>query len=197
MFVGYREEVTRIIAGKAGSLRLEVPQGPTRPTSERVREAMFSTIEHLVDLDAASVLDLYAGSGALGLEAASRGATRVVFVDSSKKVETVLKTNVARLQRALGGDVSFQVAAVPALTYCHKIPPGESFDLVVLDPPYDVSADDVVDCLQALHHTLHDDSLVVVERSKKSTEPAWPHTYERVNHKTYGDTAVFYVRPRR
>lgn len=158
---------------------------------------MFSAIDHLVDINGANVLDLYAGSGALGLEAASRGATHVVLVDSSKKAGTVLSTNVGRLQRALGSDVVFQVITLPALTYCQKIPAGESFDLVLMDPPYDVSADDVVGCLQALHHTLHEDSLVVVERAKKSNEPAWPDTYERVNHKTYGDTAVFYLRLRR
>jgi 16S rRNA (guanine966-N2)-methyltransferase len=188
--------VTRIIAGKAGSLRLEVPQGPTRPTSERVREAMFSAIDHLLDLDGARVLDLYAGSGALGCEAASRGATHVVFVDSSKKVERVLTTNVARVQESLGVGHAFQVVTSQAVAYCQKRS-GESFDLVVMDPPYDVPSDEIIDCLQALHPHLHDESLVVVERAKRSTEPAWPDTYEVINQKTYGDTAVFFLRHRR
>lgn len=189
--------MTRIIAGKAGSLRLAVPQGSTRPTSERVREAMFSAIEHLVDLTGAHVLDLYAGSGALGLEAASRGATRVVFVDSAKSVERVLRANISRIQQTLGDDNTFQVVTSPALSYCQKILPGESFDLVMLDAPYNVSSDDIIDCLQALEPALGEDSLVVVERAKKSTEPKWPHSFEVTNHRTYGDTAVFYLALRR
>jgi 16S rRNA (guanine966-N2)-methyltransferase len=189
--------VTRIIAGKAGSLRLDVPQGPTRPTSERVREAIFSAIDHLVDLGGAQVLDLYAGSGALGLEAASRGATRVVLVDSSKTVERALTANIARIQQSLGDSHTFQVVTSPALAYCQKIPSGESFDLVLLDPPYDTSPESIVECLLALQPALTSDSLVVVERAKKSPEPEWPQSFDVIKHKTYGDTAVFYLVTRR
>jgi len=189
--------VTRIIAGKAGSLRLEVPQGPTRPTSERVREAMFSAIEHLVDLRGAHVLDLYAGSGALGLEAASRGASRVVLVDSSKKVERVLTTNVSRLQQSLGKGHTFQVVTSPAVAYCQKVPPSESFSLVMIDPPYDTPGEDIADCLRALEPALTDDSLIVVERAKRDPEPQWPGGCEVIKHKTYGDTAVFFLAYRR
>jgi 16S rRNA (guanine966-N2)-methyltransferase len=158
---------------------------------------MFSAIDHLLDLDGADVLDLYAGSGALGLEAASRGATRVVFVDSSKTVERVLTTNIARIQQSLGDGHTFHVVTSQALSYCQKISPGESFDLVLLDPPYDVSPDDIISCLQALEPALGPDSLVVVERAKKSPEPTWPGSFEVINHKTYGDTAVFYLTLRR
>jgi 16S rRNA (guanine966-N2)-methyltransferase len=189
--------VTRIIAGKAGSLKLDVPQGPTRPTSERVREAMFSSIEHLVDLDGARVLDLYAGSGALGLEAASRGATDVVFVDSSKKVERVLTKNINRLQASLTAGHTFQVVTSEATAYCERIPPGELFDLVMMDPPYEVSPMDITHCLQALKNNLVDDGLIIVERSKKSPEPQWPQQFQVVKQKTYGDTALFYLTQRR
>lgn len=189
--------MTRIIAGKAGSLRLEVPQGPTRPTSERVREAMFSAIEHLRNLNGARVLDLYAGSGALGLEAASRGATQVVFVDSSTPVARVLKANISRIQQSLGDGPTFQVVTSQAVAYCQKISTGESFDLVVLDPPYDVSPDDITSCLRGLEPALGEDSLIVVERAKKSPEPTWPESFEVIKHKTYGDTAVFYLERRR
>lgn len=189
--------MTRIIAGKAGSQRLDVPQGSTRPTSERVREAMFSAVDHLVDLRGAQVLDLYAGSGALGLEAASRGASRVVLVDSSKKVERVLTTNVARIRESLGEAHTFQVVASPAVAYCQKIPPGESFDLVMMDPPYDTPPEDITDCLRALEPALTHDSLVVVERAKRDPEPQWPGGFEVVKHKTYGDTAVFFLAYRR
>jgi 16S rRNA (guanine966-N2)-methyltransferase len=189
--------VTRIIAGKAGSLNLEVPQGPTRPTSERVREAMFSAIDHLIDLPGAHVLDLYAGSGALGLEAASRGATRVVFVDSSKKAARVLATNISRIRQSLGDGHTFQVMTSPAMTFCQNLHASESFDLVLLDPPYDHSAEDITDCLLALRPALADGSLVIVERAKKSVAPQWPGFLEVIRHKTYGDTAVFFLAHRR
>lgn len=142
-------------------------------------------------------MDLYAGSGALGLEAASRGATRVVFVDSAAAAERTLKTNIARIQQSLGDNYTFQVVTSQALAFCQKISPGESFDLVVLDPPYDVSSDEITGCLQALEATLTDDSLVVVERAKKSPEPTWPEAFEVIKLKTYGDTAVFYLSLRR
>ena len=158
---------------------------------------MFSSISHLVDLSGARVLDLYAGSGALGLEAASRGARHVVFVDSSKKVERLLKTNVARVTQALGDGHTFQVVTSPAAQYCQRIPPGESFDLVVIDPPYDAPADDITHCLQGLEAALTPDSLVVVERAKRDPAPQWPQPFEVIKHKTYGDTAVFYVVVRR
>lgn len=189
--------MTRIIAGKAGSLRLDVPQGPTRPTSERVREAMFSAIEHLIDLTGAHVLDLYAGSGALGLEAASRGASRVIFVDSAPPAQRSLNTNIGQIQQALGNAGSFHVVKSQALPYCQKVTPGELLDLVLADPPYDVPSEDVTNCLQALEPSLADDSLIVVERAKKSPEPQWPASFEVIKHKTYGDTAVFYLSPRR
>jgi 16S rRNA (guanine966-N2)-methyltransferase len=158
---------------------------------------MFSAIEHLVDLDGSRVLDLYAGSGALGLEAASRGANRVTFVDSSQKVERVLTTNVARIQQSLGEGYSFQVVIAAALTFCRSTPPGEPFDLVLMDPPYEVPAEEIVDCVTALESVLTGDSLVVVERAKKTPEPQWPAFLEVVKHKTYGDTAVFFLTHRR
>jgi 16S rRNA (guanine966-N2)-methyltransferase len=158
---------------------------------------MFSAIEHLVDLRGAQVLDLYAGSGALGLEAASRGASRVVLVDSSKKVERVLTTNVARIRESLGDGRTFQVVTSPAVAYCQKIPPGESFNLVVMDPPYDTPAGEITDCLQALEPALTHDSVVVVERAKRDPEPQWPGGCEVIKHKTYGDTAVFFLAYRR
>ncbi len=189
--------MTRIIAGQAGSLRLEVPQGPTRPTSERVREAMFSAIEHLVHLDGARVLDLYAGSGALGLEAASRGATHVTCVDSSKKVRPVLASNIAKIQRSLGEGHTFLAVTSPSVTYCENIPPGVFFDLVMMDPPYDVAPSEIIDCLEALGKNLSGDSLVVVERAKKSQELLWPESFQVIKEKTYGDTVVFLLTHRR
>jgi 16S rRNA (guanine966-N2)-methyltransferase len=158
---------------------------------------MFSAVEHLADLRGAHVLDLYAGSGALGLEAASRGASRVVFVDSSKKVERILKTNVARVQQSLGAGHTFHVVTSPAVSYCQKTTSGDLFDLVLMDPPYDVTAEEITDCLKALVGRLTANNLIVVERAKKSLEPDWPSLFEVIKHKTYGDTAVFFLTYRR
>jgi 16S rRNA (guanine966-N2)-methyltransferase len=189
--------VTRIIAGRAGSLRIEVPSGPTRPTSDRVREAMFSAIEHLLDLEGVRVLDLYAGSGALGLEAVSRGATSAVFVDSSKKAGPVLATNIGRIIAALGPGLTLDAVSQQALAYCLGLTPGDSFDLVVMDPPYDTSNEEVEQCLAALTEQVSPDALIVVERGKKTPEPAWPDAFDVQRTKTYGDTVVYYLSPRR
>lgn len=150
-----------------------------------------------MDLDGARVLDLYAGSGALGLEAASRGATRVVWVDSSTKALPVLRTNVARLEKALGSGLTADVFSQQALTYCRSLRAGEKFNLVMIDPPYDTGNDDVLDCLVALIDHLTPDAIVAVERGKKTPEPLWPDGYDVLKKKTYGDTAVFYFSPRR
>src|ERR671933_2420185 len=104
--------VTRIVAGAAGGRRLRVPRGATRPTSDRVREALFSRLEHEVDLDGARVLDLYAGSGALGLEAASRGAAAALLVDSAPAAAAACRANAADL--ALPG-VAVRAAPVAAV----------------------------------------------------------------------------------
>lgn len=158
---------------------------------------MFSTISHLIDLDGARVLDLYAGSGALGLEAASRGASRVVFVDSSKKATAVISTNIRRVTAALDPRPTLEALTMSASAYCRGLGGGESFDLAVLDPPYDTTNDDVVSCVASLSGSLTDNSVVVVERGKKAVEPVWPDIFSVIAHKTYGDTSVFYVRLRR
>jgi 16S rRNA (guanine966-N2)-methyltransferase len=196
-FVGYREGVTRIIAGRAGSLKLDVPRGPTRPTSDRVREAMFSTVDHLIDMAGARVLDLYAGSGALGLEACSRGADTLVFVESSPTALAVIRRNASAVTRAVGREVVVDVAGGSALTYCRGLALDQRFDLVLIDPPYDTPNDEVVGCVDALAGHLTAEAVVVVERGKKTAEPLWPEWIEKIRHKTYGDTSVFYLSPRR
>ncbi len=188
--------MTRIIAGQAKSRTLVVPTGPTRPTSERVREAMFSTIESLIDLTGARVLDLYAGSGALGLEAASRGASRVTLVDSARPAVVALKRNAAVLSEALADACTIDVVPTSALAFC-KSHRGSLLDLVLIDPPYDTDGDDIIKCITLLTPHVTPESLVVVERAKKTPDPSWPESFEAVKEKTYGDTKVFYLSPRR
>ena len=135
--------MTRIIAGAAGGRRIAVPPKGTRPTSDRVREAMFSALEHDPGLHGAAVLDLCAGSGALGLEALSRGAAHTLFVESDRRAANVLRRNVADL--GLPGAV-VQVASAGAVLAATA---ERAYDVVLIDPPYDVPADEVAEWLTA------------------------------------------------
>lgn len=180
--------MTRIVAGAAGGRTLQVPPRGTRPTSDRVREALFSRLEHLDALDGAQVLDLYAGSGALGLEAASRGADGVVLVEAARAAAQVCRRNVATL-----GLPEVRVVAERALTHLRR-PVATPVDLVFLDPPYDVDEADLGEVLAALVDHLSPRAVVVVERSTRSPEPAWPEgRLLRTDHRRYGETALWFA----
>ncbi|MBM7478006.1 16S rRNA (guanine(966)-N(2))-methyltransferase RsmD [Oerskovia jenensis] len=183
--------MTRIVAGTVGGRSLQVPPRGTRPTSDRVREAIFSRLEHYGVLDGAYVLDLYAGSGALGLEAASRGAQRVVLVDAARVAAEVCRANVRTL-----GLTNVQVVQDKAEKFVQSRP-STTWDVVFIDPPYDVSEDVVAELLRQLAHTsaLVEDAVVVVERSTRSPEPTWPTGWELLARKDYGETAVYYAGP--
>lgn len=186
--------MTRIISGTAGGRRLQTPPGSTtRPTSDRVREALFSRLEHRGLLDGTSVLDLYAGSGALGLEAASRGAAQVVLVESHRAAAKVIRANVAVIGhpavRVVVDTVERALAAGP--------PAGVRMDLVLVDPPYDVSEEALAAVLHALVERgwLAPEAFVVVERSSRSPQPTWPEGLELSGEKRYGETAVWFAEP--
>ena len=186
--------MTRIISGRAGGLRLATPSGAgTRPTSDRVREALFSRLEHLEVLAGARVTDLYAGSGALGLEAASRGARSVLLVESDRGAAKVARQNVA----ALG--VPGVVVRRATVRQVLAAPPAERQTLLFLDPPYDLSEEDLSADLHALveHQWLAEEALVVVERSARSPEPAWPDRMQAEGERRYGETRVWFAGPRR
>jgi len=183
--------VTRIIGGFAGSLRVDVPKSGTRPTSDRVREAIFSALDVRGQVEGARVLDLYAGSGALGLEAASRGAARVVLVD--KATGAVMRGNVAKVAKARREPVDVVVAAQPVHSYL--LGAAGPFDVVFLDPPYDLETGDLVRDLELLLPLLSEDAVVVVERSSRDPEPAWPAGLELDRRKDYGDTALYWLQP--
>lgn len=186
--------MTRIISGTAGGRRLQTPPGSTtRPTSDRVREALFSRLEHRGLIEGASVLDLYAGSGALGLEAASRGAAQVLLVESHKAAAKVIRANAVVIGhpgvRVLADTVERALAAGP--------PTGLRFDLVLVDPPYDVTEDALAAVLAALvqHQWLAREAFVVVERSSRSPQPTWPDGLELSGEKRYGETAMWFAEP--
>lgn len=188
--------MTRIVAGRFGGRSLQVPPKGTRPTSDRVREAIFSRLDHLDVLDGARVLDLYAGSGALGLEAASRGAADVVLVDANRRAADVARRNVA----ALGLQREVRVVADSAERFAAGAvasSAGSGFDVVFLDPPYDLAEDALATVLAhlAAPGVLAAGAVVVVERSTRSPEPAWPAGLEPFARKDYGETAVHYAEP--
>jgi 16S rRNA (guanine966-N2)-methyltransferase len=180
--------VPRVIAGTAGGRRLRTPPGgATRPTSDRVKEALFSA---LGDLAGVVVLDLFAGSGALAVEALSRGAARAVLVEADRRAEAVARANldlagVADRALVVGGS---------AEAFCRR-PAGGPFDLVLLDPPYRTGVDVVESLLAALAGAgaLVPGGRIVLERDRRATEPppAGPH-HER--DRTYGDTVLRHLR---
>jgi len=179
--------VTRIVAGTAGGRQLAVPRRGTRPTSDRVREALFSAVEAAMDLAGARVLDLYAGTGALGLEALSRGAGHALLVESDGGAVSVLRRNVSTL--GLTGAVvrPGRVATVLAT------PPPEPFDLVLADPPYALSAEALAADLLALTGWTRPGSLVVVERARRSDPFEWPQMWEPGRVRDYGDTSLHWA----
>ena len=182
--------MTRIIGGTAGGRRLETPRGQTtRPTSDRVREALFSAIESRTgSLDGLRFLDLYAGSGAVGLEAWSRGAGVVTMVEQDRRTAALIARNAATLGFSRARVVATSVASFLAS------PPAAPYDVVFADPPYPMSDQDVDADLVALvdHGWLVPGALVVVERAAKRTVVTWPPGLEEDRTRRYGETTLWY-----
>ena len=182
--------MTRIIGGSVGGRRIQTPRGvSTRPTSDRVREALFSTIEAWCgSLHGLRFLDLYAGSGAVGLEAWSRGAGVVTLVEQDRRTASLIAGNA----RTLGFSKANVVAASVAGALQRR--PAAPYDVAFLDPPYPVDDESVAAALGGLveYDWLVPDALVVVERSSRSAEPVWPPGFGEVWHKRYGETTLWY-----
>lgn len=182
--------MTRIIAGFAGSLRLAVPGSGTRPTSDRVREAIFSALEARDAIAGMRCLDLYAGSGALGLEAASRGAAHITLVDT--KI-SVAKQNAALIAKQAPRGVKPVIETSSQAVQPFLAGARTFWDLVFIDPPYELSSDEVTQNLEALTPRLAPGAVVVLERSSRSAEPVWPSALVLDRRKGYGDTVLYWL----
>jgi 16S rRNA (guanine966-N2)-methyltransferase len=184
--------VTRIVAGQAGGRRLAVPAGRgTRPTADRAREGLFATMTALRGtLSGARVADLYAGSGAVGLEALSRGAADVLLVESDPRAARVIRGNIEALglpgARLLADRVERVLARGPG-DYPRR-------DLVFADPPYAAPEDEIGRVLARLRDRgwLAPGALVVVERSTRSGPVAWPAGYAADRSRGYGEATLWY-----
>lgn len=194
--------MSRIVAGSRGGRRLETPAGDaTRPTSDRVREALFSALTSWAGtaadppadaLAGLAFLDLYAGSGAIGLEAASRGAGPVLLVESDARTAVLTRRNVASLALVAG----VRTTAVETLA---RIPADQPYDIVFADPPYALAAErlDAVVADLVAHGWLAPEGLLVLERSSRTPAPRWPSGVVETWARSYGETVLHYGAPLR
>ncbi|MFJ2617834.1 16S rRNA (guanine(966)-N(2))-methyltransferase RsmD [Glutamicibacter sp. NPDC087344] len=193
--------MSRIIAGAAGGNPLKsVPGDATRPTTDRVKEALFSRLESWDILHGARVLDLFAGSGALGLEAASRGARQVTLVEKAPKAVAVCQLNAGIVNKVLKSTVaSVQRGTVDSVLENYfdesTLAARKTFDVVFLDPPYPLTETELETTLLKLARVLADDATVVVERSSRSPEPVWPEGLKLFADKKYGETILWFAEP--
>lgn len=188
--------MSRIISGAAGGVRLaSVPGDNTRPTTDRVKESLFSKLESYDIIRGARVLDAFGGSGALGCEALSRGAASVTLLDTYPKAVVVIRKNVAAVEKAMGrtGSSSTRVQQAQALTYVKSA--SGPWDLVFVDPPYAMPNEQVSELLEALTPKLAEGAVVVVERSSRDAEPVWGEGLYCFSTRQHGETALYYVEP--
>ena len=183
--------MTRIIAGELRGRALKVPDAGTRPTAERVREAVFSSLTSLDAIAEVSVLDLFAGSGALGIESISRGANNCVFIENNKNAVAVISKNIEELK------VNAQVIDAKVETL-FQAKPAEKLNmpaqLIFLDPPYEMPLAQISKVITSglANSWFSDDAILVVETSKRSGDFVWPDGFESIRDKSYGDTCVWY-----
>lgn len=195
--------MSRIISGAAGGVRLaSVPGDNTRPTTDRVKESLFSKLESYDIIRGARVLDAFGGSGALGCEALSRGAASVTLLDTYPKAVAVISKNVAAVEKAMGRNGSGSSSAAgsaarvqqsQALTYVKSA--SGPWDLVFVDPPYAMPNEQVSELMEALTPKLAEGAVVVVERSSRDAEPVWGEGLYCFSTRQHGETVLYYVEP--
>ena len=185
--------VLRIVGGVARGRRLVVPPRGTRPTSDRAREGLFNTLAAELELEGARVLDLFAGSGALGLEALSRGASLVTFVEHDRVAADALRRNLHTVDLPGGAVLRCTVES-----YLVAAGADEPYDVVLMDPPYAYEDGRLAIVLTGLDDDrwLAAGGMVVVERAARSPEPRWPAGVEALKQKRYGEAVLWYGRRR-
>ena len=187
--------MTRIISGVAGSRQLVSPAKATRPTSDRIREAIFNRLSARSHVDERKVLDLYAGTGALALEAVSRGALLAIMVERDGKAAAVCIKNAALVQKSLEKEGFFDAVTKVANKAVASFLSGDqgTYDLVFIDPPYEVSNEEVTQNLAALLPRLTEDAIVMLERSSRSEACELPAGLVLDEEKSYGDTTIYWL----
>ncbi|GAB3527004.1 16S rRNA (guanine(966)-N(2))-methyltransferase RsmD [Arthrobacter monumenti] len=186
--------MSRIIAGAAGGTRLfSVPGDGTRPTTDRVKEALFSRLESYNVISDARVLDLFSGSGSLGVESASRGAHLAHLVEMDARAADVCQRNADIVNKVLGSSV-VKVHRTKVESFLQRESAG-GWNLVFIDPPYGLSQSKLGHILEYLVPHLAEESVVVVERSARSAEPGWPDGLEWFSSKKYGETQLWFAEP--
>ena len=187
--------MSRIISGAAGGTPLQaVPGSLTRPTTDRVKEALFSRLEAFDVITGARVLDLYAGSGSLGVESGSRGAQTVDLVESDAKASAVCQRNADLINGVLGRK-AVTVHRSKVEPFLERAAASAAWDLVFLDPPYPLEEVALAAVLEKLAGHLAPAAVVVVERSSRSPEPGWPGGLARFAEKKYGETRLWFAEP--
>lgn len=190
--------MSRIIAGEARGTQLQIPKTGTRPTSDKVREAVFSRLEANRAIEETRVLDLYAGSGALGWEALSRGAATLDLVDKASAAVQTLKQNRQKLA-VLNKPINIYRQAANTFIRQYRennadVNPG--WELIFIDPPYDLHNKEILELLEGLKTLVDPDAWLVIERSSRSPKPDWEKFgWEDNGNKKYGETVIYYLRP--
>ena len=184
----------RIIAGVAKGRSLSSVAGATRPTSDRAREAIFSTLtSEFGDFLGLQILDLFAGSGAMGLEALSRGASLVHCVEKDDAAAKTISTNASLVQKAQPVGV-FHLFHLSAQKFVEGTPQNQ-YHFIYIDPPYDFSDSEISTILEKLHanNFFKDGAVIAIERASKTAQPVWPQGYEPSRTKVYGQASIYYA----
>lgn len=183
----------RIIAGVAKGRTLGTVAGATRPTSDRAREGLFSSLlSEFGDFLGLHVLDLFGGSGAIALEALSRGATLVHIVEKDEEAQKTIENNFELVNKNKPAG-KFHLYSMSAQRFVTD-PPKEKYHIVYIDPPYEFADSEVEDILSKLHAGgfLKDDALIAVERTAKRSNFSWPAGFSAVRERNYGQATIFY-----
>ncbi len=188
----------RIIAGRFKGQDIRTPKNAstTRPTTDRAKEAIFSHLEATGVLDDARVADIYAGTGALGFEALSRGARMVTFVEADARIASLIAETARNLKGPEAKNVTIKITRAKAEKYTAKLAENahaDMFDLIFMDPPYAVSTLVVNQQVADMTSVMAEDGIIMVERSIRTEDITAPEGYEIYLRKDYGETAVFYI----